>query len=462
MGKSKTRRVAVYLRISIDQTGERLAVDRQREDCLKLAERRGWEVVGEYVDNSVSASKKNVTRPAYNRLIRDYEAGIFDALICWDLDRLTRQPRQLEDWIDRAETSGLVVVTANGEADLGTDAGRLFARIKASVARSEVERTSTRRKRANLQAAQAGRPTKTGRRPFGFTRDYEQVPAEAALIRDAYRQAISGVSLLAIARGWNAAGTTTTSGNPWRAPSVRDVLTAGRNAAQSEYLGEVVAQGQWEPIVDVDTWRAAKALLTDPARKVSPDPGTRYLLGNIAVCGRCGARMVSSRNRQGNRAYKCGALWHVAADAETVDEVVAAVCVRRLSLPDVGDLLQPEDRANVAVLRDRAEVLRARMDEAAALFAAGTITGTQLSRITKDVETESQRVERDLAEASKRSVVAQFVTAEDVAALWDGLDILVKRDVVRALFESVTITPPGRGRRTSADNVVLEWRRGDD
>ncbi|HXA10649.1 MAG TPA: recombinase family protein, partial [Mycobacterium sp.] len=49
-------RTAVYLRQSLDKTGEGLAVDRQREDCLKLCAERGW-TPNEYVDNDTSATK---------------------------------------------------------------------------------------------------------------------------------------------------------------------------------------------------------------------------------------------------------------------------------------------------------------------------------------------------------------------------------------------------------------------
>jgi DNA invertase Pin-like site-specific DNA recombinase len=38
-------RAAVYLRQSRDRTGARLAVERQREDCLKLCAARGWEPI---------------------------------------------------------------------------------------------------------------------------------------------------------------------------------------------------------------------------------------------------------------------------------------------------------------------------------------------------------------------------------------------------------------------------------
>ncbi len=151
-------RTAVYLRVSIDATGEQLAVSRQRDDCLKIAADRGWTVVREYADNSISASDRRKARPAYDHLVADYQAGTFDALICWDLDRLTRQPRQLEDWIDAASERGLRLVTANGEADLSIDGGRMFARIKASVARAEVERKGARQSRALRQRAESGRP----------------------------------------------------------------------------------------------------------------------------------------------------------------------------------------------------------------------------------------------------------------------------------------------------------------
>ncbi|MDQ3664163.1 MAG: recombinase family protein, partial [Actinomycetota bacterium] len=151
-------RAAVYLRVSLDATGEKLAVTRQLEDCLKIAADRGWAVVEQYVDNSLSASNRAKVRPAYDRMVADYAAGKFDALVCWDLDRLTRQPRQLEDWIDAAEDRGLLLVTANGEADLSTDGGRMFARIKASVARAEVERKGARQRRALRQRAENGKP----------------------------------------------------------------------------------------------------------------------------------------------------------------------------------------------------------------------------------------------------------------------------------------------------------------
>ncbi|MGB8960824.1 MAG: recombinase family protein, partial [Pseudonocardiaceae bacterium] len=49
---------AIYLRISLDPTGEGLAVERQRQDCKRIARQRGWTVAQTYVDNSISATER--------------------------------------------------------------------------------------------------------------------------------------------------------------------------------------------------------------------------------------------------------------------------------------------------------------------------------------------------------------------------------------------------------------------
>lgn len=159
-----------------------LAIDRQRERCEELAKYRHWDVVETYVDQSKSATDRTKNRTDYDRMVADYQAGMFTAIICYDLDRLTRQPRQLEDWIDAAELRGLALVTANGDADLSTDGGRMYARIKAAVARAEMERKSARQSAAQKQRAVMGRAPK-GMRPLGYTVNGDVIPEEAEAVK---------------------------------------------------------------------------------------------------------------------------------------------------------------------------------------------------------------------------------------------------------------------------------------
>ena len=215
-------------------------------------------------------------------------------------------------------------MTANGEADLTTDGGRMFARIKASVARAEVERKSARQRAANEDRAERGRPMWV-RRPFGYEKDGTLRPAEAEAVRKAYDELLNGRSLGAIGRDFDAAGLRPTAarkirdergnvvkddaGNEitepvserWSVPSVRVLLRAPRNAALSTYLGEIVGSGSWTPIVSEATWRAADRLLGDPARHHGGSGHVENLLSGIASCATC-ERTVKVQYRGGRKA----------------------------------------------------------------------------------------------------------------------------------------------------------------
>ena len=219
---------AIYLRQSEDRDGNKFAIDRQREDCDKLCAQRGWGTT-EYVDNDTSASNGK-PRPAYQRMLADIRAGVIDAVVAWDLDRLYRQPRELEDLIDLADQKHLALATVGGEVDLSTDNGRLFARIKGAVANSETDRKRARQKRANKQRAE-GRPPEPLHRavrvPARPTSRLILEPAEAMMVRDAYSAILAGASLHTIAKQWNAASVPTRRGNRWSGATVRQMLMSG-------------------------------------------------------------------------------------------------------------------------------------------------------------------------------------------------------------------------------------------
>lgn len=127
-------KVAIYTRISDDKAGEGLGVARQEEDCRKKAATLGWTDLTVYSDNDISASKDKV-RPAYKQMMQDMAEGKIDGLIVYDLDRLTRKPAELEEFIDLADRHKISLANVSGDVDLTTPNGRMIARIKGAVAR---------------------------------------------------------------------------------------------------------------------------------------------------------------------------------------------------------------------------------------------------------------------------------------------------------------------------------------
>ena len=105
-----------------------MGVDRQEEDCRRLAEERGLEVGEVYVDDDLSAYSGK-PRPAYLRLLEDLRGGRFGTVIAWHTDRLHRSPLELEEYIKICEEQGVATVTCKaGHIDLETPSGRAVAR----------------------------------------------------------------------------------------------------------------------------------------------------------------------------------------------------------------------------------------------------------------------------------------------------------------------------------------------
>ncbi len=77
------RAAAIYCRISRDDEGEAMGVDRQEQDCRRLAKARRWKVAEHvYIDNDVSAYSGKPRR-AYERMLSAVEEGALDAIVTW-------------------------------------------------------------------------------------------------------------------------------------------------------------------------------------------------------------------------------------------------------------------------------------------------------------------------------------------------------------------------------------------
>jgi len=449
-------RALVYTRQSLDRTGSGAAVDRQREDCRKLCTERGWTIVREFSDNDVSASSSK-PRPAYQQMLAAVERGEAEVIVAWHVDRLTRKLTELEALIELSARSGVRIATVTGDLDLTTDAGRLVGRILASVARGEVERKGARQRRAQQQAAQQGRPA-GGRRPFGYGSDGITIAeGEAEALRAAYRTLLEGGSLKGIARRWNDASLLTTAGNRWNHSTVRSTLKNPRYAGRRTYRGEVVGPATWQPLVDEDTFEAARSLLALPERRTTTGTARLYLLPGLARCW-CGSDVATGRTRHNKRTYNCRATKHLSRAAEPIDELVQAVVVERLSRADAGGLLSDTDAPDLRVHRARADALRERLDDLATGLEEGLLTLTAVRRSSDRLRHELADTEAQMHTATHADVLGPLVTADDVAQTWQRCDLQQKRAVIDALMV-VTLLAPKRGRQQfDPDTVRIEWK----
>lgn len=390
-------KAAIYTRISDDQTGEGLGVRRQEEDCRALVDGLGWQIVDLYQDNDISATSGK-RRPNYERMLADVREGRIDAIVAWNTDRLYRKMTDLEPLIETLEKHGTVVRTVKaGEFDLATAMGRMIARILASVSQGEGEVKSERWKRSVRQRREQGRVPGAPLRLYGMTRDGELIPEEAAVVKAMAAQLIAGQTLVSITRALNEQGLVNSIGNPWRTTTVRQLLKNPRIAGHSVLRGEILGRGQWDAVLDEETWEHVKAILD--ARSKTKGPRVALLLG-ILRCGVCETPMVTASRIDPTagrrRLYRCpnrpgwDGCGKIAGDAEPIEEVVESFARARIE-EDPGVVQRAAELIGTGNREVLAEVtsLEARLLELDAQLAE---PGTAVSAIMRAMDRVKERI----------------------------------------------------------------------
>ncbi|MDP9394604.1 MAG: recombinase family protein [Actinomycetota bacterium] len=451
-------RSAIYARQSLDRTGEGAAIDRQVADCERVAEQRGWTVVETITDNDMSASTGK-PRPGYQRLLKLMRDGSVDAVVVWHVDRLTRRLVDLEEVIAICEATGVRLATVTGDIDLGTDTGRMLARILASVARGEVERKGVRQRRANEQRANGGHMGWT-RRPFGYDKQDGAVVVvedEADGLEKAAEVIVSGGTLAAGARMLNDRGLTTTAGKPWNVTSLRRALLNPRYSGRVTYNGADVAEGKWPVILPAEMQERLTERLRDVRRRVQQGTNPKYLLSGLARCGRDGRVMFATtmKNRgQPYMGYRCLSCF-LSRRVDLVDEVVKAVVIARLSRPDAASLFAEDE--DVPALRSEAAELRGRRDDLAGLLADGLLSASAVRERSQQLTRKINDLEDRISRVLDESPVAVLAAAEDVRAAWEAMPLRDRKRVIDLLM-TVTILSAGKGQRFIPEQVRIDWR----
>lgn len=300
---------------------ERKGVLKQKQDVIQLADRLcpGQSVVF-YEDNSLSAFKRNVKRKSFEQMLKDLEVGSLGGVLAYDIDRLFRQPKDLERLIDYYDkpNSSLTFHTLSGQNfDLTTGDGRFSARIMVSVANKSSEDMKRRLRREMERMALAGEMA-GGPRPFGWEEDRLTLrPKETKALNDMAEKVLQGDSLTTIMDWLKDEGFVGRTGKPFVRSSVRRILLNPRNAGIRQFRGEPLKneegeyiKGPWKAPWTVDKWRAVKKTIeaSGQANRARMGPGhntIRSILSGILRCGVCGTRMVAANSSRKYPKYRC-------------------------------------------------------------------------------------------------------------------------------------------------------------
>src|SRR5437879_6543073 len=154
-------KAALYARVSTVNNGQDPTM--QTRELEEYCERRGWKVVGEYVDVGISGSKEK--RPALDRMMADAHRRRFDAVVVWKFDRFARSVSHLLRALETFRALGIQFVSLSEQVDTSTPMGKMIFTVLGAVAELErnliVERVRAGLRHARIKGKRLGRPKKS-------------------------------------------------------------------------------------------------------------------------------------------------------------------------------------------------------------------------------------------------------------------------------------------------------------
>jgi site-specific DNA recombinase len=462
------RSAAIYARISSDQTGERLGVQRQLEDCRKLALEKGWQVAGEYIDNDTSAYKGKA-RPEYARMLEDIAGGRVDAVVAYHQDRLTRRPMEWELFVELCDKAGVQqLATVTSDIDFGNDNGMLVARITGAVAANESARKSARIKRKIQQNVEQGKPNGGAQRPFGYEADKVTVrESEAEIVRALVARFLAGESVRSLVAWMNKEGVpTTAAAEDWRTPTLRQILVSGRISGLRDHHGEAAGPAAWPALISEAKHHQILAMFQ--TKKISGRRAPRsYLLSGMLRCGKCGNRLYSSI-RGDRRRYVClsgpdhGGCGGLTIVAQPVEEWIAAAVLMRLDTPAMDDALAGRADVNErqAALLAELQTAQSKMTELSEMWAGGEISRPEWKAARTPLEARVDNAQKQLDQIAGTNTLDALVgQGENLTASWDTLNLDRQVAIVRAVMDTATILPGVLGSRSVDYNrIIPSWQ----
>ena len=313
-------RVAIYTRKSVteglDQDFNSLDAQREAVEAFVASQRgAGWVALEERYDDG-GFTGANTARPAFQRLLRDVEAGKVDAVAVYRTDRLSRSLLDFAKLMEFFQAQGVAFVSVTEAFDTSIPMGRMVLNMLATFAQFERE-TIAERTRDKVVASRRKGMWTGGRPVLGFDVVEKRLvvnEAEAERVRAIFELYLDLGSLLAVVeelgrrewttKAWTNAKGQVVRGHKLNKSSIRHMLGNPLYAGKVR-CGDEIVDGNHEAIVGQETFDAVQAQLernNGHERRNGRRRSSSSILAGLVRCAVCGSAMSPHHtNRKGRR-----------------------------------------------------------------------------------------------------------------------------------------------------------------
>ena len=312
---------ALYARVSSDRQDVDLSVAAQLRALRDYAEKNGYVVAREYIDEAESG--RIADRPQFRRMLD--EASLSDSpfqeILVWKFSRFTRKREHAVAFKSMLRKRGIRVTSITEHAD-DSPTGKLMEAIIESLDEFYSENLAQEVLRGMREAASRGFWISTYS-PYGYRKvpvqdgakkrpKLELDPSADGVVRRIFQMALLGTSTLDITKTLNREGIASPQGSRWTKTTIHRILTNETytgtliwGSRAKDNVPPVRVDNAFPAIVSRDEFERVSAILGSKApAKIHPRrAASPYLVSGIVRCETCGKALTAHEAKSGQFTY---------------------------------------------------------------------------------------------------------------------------------------------------------------
>lgn len=479
---SEISKVALYVRVSTtSQMEEGYSIEEQKAKLESYCDIKDWHIYKVYTDGGFSGS--TTERPALEQLIKDAKSKLFDTVLVYKLDRLSRSQKDTLYLIeDIFLKNNIEFVSLLENFDTSTPFGRAVIGLLSVFAQLEREQIKERMQLGKLGRAKAGKSMMWAKTSYGYNYDKETGSMtvneyEALAVKEIFTSYLAGMSITKLRDKINEEYPKQPA---WSYRTIRGILANPVYCGLNQYKGQTF-QGTHKPIislVDFEQTQRELAKRQQTARELSnPRPfQAKYMLSGLAQCGYCHAPLKvilgavrkdgsrfkryecyqrHPRKTRGVTVYndnkKCDSGYY---DMELLEHYVLTRIAQLQNDPDkIQELFSDDTEPAVdkQAIQKQIDSLTLKLSKLNDLYLDDRITLDELRSKSADFIKQRATLEDEIKKAStdkqagKRKKIEKLLDASSVLDMsYDNQKV-----IVRELIEKVQVT---------SDKIVIRWK----
>lgn len=475
-------KVAVYIRVStLSQLEEGYSIEEQKAKLESYCDIKDWHIYKVYTDGGFSGS--TTERPALEQLIKDAQSKLFDTVLVYKLDRLSRSQKDTLYLIeDIFLKNNIEFVSLLENFDTSTPFGRAVIGLLSVFAQLEREQIKERMQLGKLGRAKSGKSMMWAKTSYGYNYDKETGSMtvneyEALAVKEIFTSYLAGMSITKLRDKINDEYPKQPA---WSYRTIRGILANPVYCGLNQYKGQTF-QGTHKAIislVDFEQTQRELAKRQQTAKELSnPRPfQAKYMLSGLAQCGYCHAPLkviLGQKRKDGTRfkryecyqrhprktsgvtVYndnkKCESGYY---DMELLEHYVLTRIAQLQNDPDKIKELFSDDTSPAVdkqAIQKQIDSLTIKLSKLNDLYLDDRITLDELRTKSSDFINQRSALENEIKKAStdkqagKRERIEKLLDASSVLDMsYDNQKV-----IVRELIDKVQVT---------SDKVVIRWK----